>query len=638
MPTNINGQCCNGVNIDQLSSDINRLTQELTHLKKQVELVNDHKAVVDGRLYNAEKCCEDTQERIDQQNAVIGEVGDNITLLKTLHNSNREAIEWLQKKVIIDDKYLCFEDWVENVYIPQCWHIENKYSEGDIYVNVNQDVAATNATYVNKRPANSTKPCSANDWQELYYSAPADVLTIIGIDPIEVTHPYKHEWVISVNPNRLADMLADLRSLDLSKVDVTLGEVYFEPTFKESATFQENVTVNNHLKSDTFETNDAHINKLCVDEFTCDINTVNNSSVNKSTANVFEWDQANFNKLNSHDNHFGDTIFEWDVKYINNEDGQVICMDNVMKDTFRPSYGIFSLHGSWYFLWKKSDTWYNNAAPNHSVVFGLGSDSISTFNDHDPNPVKFIAHNTSENATYIEWDKRNYCNNVYLDSKSWNICIDGRGEDAGIYLVNFTMTLLFDKAPGSKWTSHNMWAHRAWVVVFDPQNPTGFIIDAKHDGRIPEFTYVLPQHTHTVYDHNNGEWASGSDTETTSKANWLTNGYTQNLEFTPANELMIHMTSDHVHWSEVSYYNNIHQWLTTMRHAFDDHWTYTVNVAIPVDTLVEVAPFFKPSSTSPNWDLDCKFTITEGTWVTWGISQIFVHKIANLGHPHEYHC
>jgi hypothetical protein len=77
----------------------------------------------------------------------------------------------------------------------------------------------------------------------LYYSAPADVLTIIGIDTVEVTHPYKHEWVISIVPDKLADMLANLKAVDLSKVDVTLGDVYFNPIIKESVTIQENLTV-----------------------------------------------------------------------------------------------------------------------------------------------------------------------------------------------------------------------------------------------------------------------------------------------------------------------------------------------------------------------------------------------------------
>ena len=78
---------------------------------------------------------------------------------------------------------------------------------GDLDGNASSATSATNATYVCIRPVDSTAPLSANDWQQMYYSAPADVMAILGIDPIKVTHPYKHEWVISVDPNRLADMI-----------------------------------------------------------------------------------------------------------------------------------------------------------------------------------------------------------------------------------------------------------------------------------------------------------------------------------------------------------------------------------------------------------------------------------------------
>ena len=71
-----------------------------------------------------------------------------------------------------------------------------------------QSVAATNATYINVRNPNATTECSANDWQEQYYSAPADVITYIGIDPLEVAHPYKHEWVVSINPEKFQDFMA----------------------------------------------------------------------------------------------------------------------------------------------------------------------------------------------------------------------------------------------------------------------------------------------------------------------------------------------------------------------------------------------------------------------------------------------
>jgi hypothetical protein len=58
-----------------------------------------------------------------------------------------------------------------------------------------------------------------------------------------VAHPYKHEWVVSINPDKFQDFMAGLQRLDLSNVELSLGEVYFDPVFKESAKIQENLEV-----------------------------------------------------------------------------------------------------------------------------------------------------------------------------------------------------------------------------------------------------------------------------------------------------------------------------------------------------------------------------------------------------------
>jgi hypothetical protein len=48
-------------------------------------------------------------------------------------------------------------------------------------------------------------------------------------------------------------MISQLRSLDLSKVEVSLDKVYFTPTFTEDAHFTENVEVDNELKTKRIE-------------------------------------------------------------------------------------------------------------------------------------------------------------------------------------------------------------------------------------------------------------------------------------------------------------------------------------------------------------------------------------------------
>ena len=134
MPTNVSKQCCSWVNIDELTTNITKLTQEVTQLKNQINQLKEKETSIESRVHENENCCEETNERIDQQNSVIGEQANNITVLKDLHVINKKAIEWLEKKVIIDDEYLNFQEWVENVYIPQCDQIVNKYSEWDIYI------------------------------------------------------------------------------------------------------------------------------------------------------------------------------------------------------------------------------------------------------------------------------------------------------------------------------------------------------------------------------------------------------------------------------------------------------------------------------------------------------------------------
>ena len=81
------------------------------------------------RLDDIEASVEDANDRVDQQNTVISEIGDNIALLKGMSTRQDEKISSLQKNVIADETYFNFEDWVENVYIPQGSAPVNKYSQ-----------------------------------------------------------------------------------------------------------------------------------------------------------------------------------------------------------------------------------------------------------------------------------------------------------------------------------------------------------------------------------------------------------------------------------------------------------------------------------------------------------------------------
>lgn len=215
-------------------------------LQEQITaLGNTRIPAVENKIETVKNEIQQLKTKTSDTDFILNEVNNNVTMLKNWNVRQDHAIKSLQVRVIVDKTYNNFQEWIENVYIPQGESITNKYVKGDMYINVNQSIAATNATYVNIRSANTAAPYSANDWQEILYSSPADVLTFVGIDPIEVVHNSKHSYALSLNPEKFQDYISGLKKLDLSKVDVSLGEVYFEPVFKENAKIQENLGVGN---------------------------------------------------------------------------------------------------------------------------------------------------------------------------------------------------------------------------------------------------------------------------------------------------------------------------------------------------------------------------------------------------------
>lgn len=232
------------------SSTISNLKAKDQQLQTQINNINDVKLqTLTNAAQTANTVAKEAKESVDNNNLVIAEMADNIAMLKWWNVRQDAAIKGLNTRVIIDTIYNNFEEWVENVYIPQSESIANKFTRWDLYINANQSIAATNATYIHKWQ--SQEGASANDWQELYYSAPADVITYLGIDPLVVNHPFKHEWTVNIDPYKFQDFMANLKSLDLSNVELSLGEVYFDPIFKESAKIQENLEVGNTTKTKT---------------------------------------------------------------------------------------------------------------------------------------------------------------------------------------------------------------------------------------------------------------------------------------------------------------------------------------------------------------------------------------------------
>lgn len=270
------------------SPTVSNLKAKDQQLQEQIKNIkNNDIDLILNKVNNNSTAINNLQEADKGHDQSLSEVNDNIAMLKGWNVRQDSAIKGLSTKVIVDKIYNNFEEWVENVYIPQCDQITNKYSRWDIYINANQSVAATNATYINVRNPNSTTECSANDWQEQYYSAPADVITYLGIDPLEVAHPYKHERVVSINAEKFQNFMANLKSLDLSNVELSLGEVYFDPIFKESAKIQENLEVGNTTTTKSLNvTSDATIASA----------TVTSAAISRVTSTVTFWKKATFNE------------------------------------------------------------------------------------------------------------------------------------------------------------------------------------------------------------------------------------------------------------------------------------------------------------------------------------------------------
>lgn len=272
--------------IGNLKAKDQQLQNQIDSLK-EVEV-----ARLDKKISDAAQAAEESKEKEKANEQIINEINDNVTMLKSWNVRQESAIKGLAQKVVVDDQYLNFEEWVENVYIPQCDSLENKYSMGHMYLNVNRSIAASQAAYVNVRSPKSTAPCSANDWELLPGTKRMELMTMIGIDPIVVSRPDKHTWTYSLDPVKFQDFMASLKTLDLSKVDVSLGEIFFEPVFKEDAKIEENLTVGATtttqdlvVKGDA-TINNATIERACIKEFTCDATFLENVNVNQTlTAN-----------------------------------------------------------------------------------------------------------------------------------------------------------------------------------------------------------------------------------------------------------------------------------------------------------------------------------------------------------------
>lgn len=256
------------------SSTVNNITTRNNDLNYQITNIKEKIKNIKEIINRKKKIINEEEGESNWQNLPLQELVDNVQELIDQNCRIKQWINYVRWRVIVDTEYLNFEEWAEKYYVRQSIYSED-FKKWDLYINANQKVEATNAIYVNIRDHWSEEDYSANDWQEMYDYTKTSVLSILGINPVDVTHPYHHEWTVNIDPEKLQEMIENLKHLDLTHTDVSLNEIYFDPEFKESVTMEQDLKVGNTIKSKDFivhgssHLKHAHIKAACIEEITC---------------------------------------------------------------------------------------------------------------------------------------------------------------------------------------------------------------------------------------------------------------------------------------------------------------------------------------------------------------------------------
>lgn len=618
----------------------------------------------------------------NSQDSVINMINTEISWLKTEYINVMNKLEWMWVHVILDEDYLSFDEWCQNVYIPNCWLEQNSFKEWDWYFNWNQSIAADQAVYVNVRSEDSTEPCSADDWYRLPYSLPT--LSVIWIDPVYVSHPYKWRFEVWIDKLKLADLIADMEQLDLSNVKVYLWDVYLDWVIKESLKIQESLQVWNEIKTKDLvvehhtETESIHAKEWCIEKITCDTEFEWDIKVDKNVEVIWDTHTSDIlvdwttetTELNVHHHietesihadewcierftcdtdHWWNTIVTWDTiitnnsvttieqnvqnLYVNNDthlDWPVTIRSNTFNlinpDTWEKTclqnlaYNSFN-PSYWFFTFSG---WADFSAYDYSTsVVWLWSNIVNIFNDyqndkHPEQKCKSIWIWT----TKIDWDKEHTTSWVWMRT-IWNnqvVIINWWKSDyAGIYRISFQLTLWFNHTNVNHESCENVYAHRAWVVVIKWEDPSN-----------PE--------NYKVYDDKHAAWRDVWDLTLTH--HHLYSDYDYDDIRWSSNRINVPTTDTEIKVKSRTTTSNSQSSNFDYRPVIrsDDHYTYCVTVDIPVDWPVILAPFVKLSSWFETESIRWSFTITDWEWISWWLSRLSVVKISNLAWPHELHC
>lgn len=625
------------------------------------------------------------KDKDKSQDSVINMINTEISWLKTEYINVMNQLEWLWVHVILDEDYLSFDEWCQNVYIPNCATENNKFKEWDWYFNGNQSIAADQAVYVNVRPEDSTEPCSADDWYRLPYSLP--VLEVIWIDPVYVSHPYKWRFEVWIDKRKLADVIADMETLDLSNVKVYLWDVYLDWVIKESLKIQENLVVWDHIETknltvkEHIETDTIHAKEWCIEEITCDTTFDKNVNINKSLNVVWNIDVSNIKvdsttettELNVHHHietesihanegciehftcdtdHGWNTIITWDtiidnssvttivnnVQQMNVTEHTHLWWDvTIVSNSFNLidpetwektclqnlAYNSFN-PSYWFFEFKWSADF--TAKNSHSTtVVWLWSTLIESFNNYQNKNLPSLQQCESVwvQWTTVTWDKEHATSWVWMLPVSWvwECIYINWWESDYSWIYRISFQLTL-------WFNHTNVDHTSCENVYAHR---AWVV-------VMKLSDVLAPQNYKVYDDKHAAWRDVWDLTLTH--HHFYNDYDYDDIRWSNNRLNVPTTDTEIKVKSRTTTSNSQSSNFDYRPVIrsDDHYTYTVTVDIPVAEKTVLAPFVKLSSWFASESIRWSFDITDWQRVSWWLSRLSIVKISNLAWPHELHC
>lgn len=562
-------------------------------------------------LLLVDSCCTENREKNVEQDKRIDEINANICLLKGKQTEQDNALKKLKPFIVNDQKYNDFNNWYNNVFLPN----KHKFKPGDIYINSNPNIGAVNNTYIyvgednanpNPDPLNPNTVVNIGGWVFMPSTKPADIIEILGINPIKVDHPYKDKYIISINPDELATFIEKLPNLDLSKVNLKLGKIKEVPVYENSPVFKLNITVEGkailndlHVSGDT-TLQDVHINgDIYASTIKGPLMTFEESVQVNENINVNN--QITTQHFHSTGNaHFNNVDFDGDIR-IPTKDNQCAVYKgigdkyvSINQTIFQPSFAKFVItergekHGDrartdakLYLEWDPSadGEYRSRLIPlGGNMAWGsiLGQAFLGQIWDMVP-----MSYNTPD---------------IERIGNTGIILIKNSGVYDISYIYNFSQ-------------SRNVWANRAGLALV-----RGSTLQA----------LKATNGDFQIEDLVDNKWEGSS---TKDDANGQHTG--------PGSDAFVH--TDHIYsGSDYTYLDKVEKWSKHLGMSIQS-WSASGStiVEIPCGESMAIIPYIKPSIAGantdlyPEWQNKAWVLSKNGKWDTGAFSQITIKKVAN---------